>query len=115
MIEDTITSFPHKRGLPEEKMAIGNIGTGSISTLAKLNTGRDHLQVAFGYTGGQHRSVYFAERMAERLAGTDGVEIEVAHAARFYRKSALPENLSLQFTLTGNGITKRKEMFYGSY
>ncbi len=78
----TITSFSYKRGLPEEKMAIGNIGTGSISTLAKLNTGRDNLQVAFGYTGGQHRSVYFAERMSERLAGTDDVEIEVSHVAK---------------------------------
>ena len=67
-------------------MAIGNIGTGSISTLAKLNTGRDHLQVAFGCTGGQHRSVYFAERMSERLAGIDGVEVEVIHAARPYWK-----------------------------
>ena len=63
-------------------MTIGNIGTGSISTLAKLDTGRDHLQVAFGCTGGQHRSVYFAERMAERLTGIDGVEIEVTHAAK---------------------------------
>ena len=32
------------------------------------------------------RSVYFAERMAERLAGTDGVEVEVAHAAMPYWK-----------------------------
>ena len=63
-------------------MAIGNIGTGNISTLAKLNTGRDNLQIAFGYTGGQHRSVYFAERMSERLAGIDGVEIEVSHVAK---------------------------------
>ncbi len=67
-------------------MAIGNIGTGNISTLAKLNTGRDHLQVAFDCTGGQHRSVYFAERMAERLAGTDGVEIEASHVAKPYWK-----------------------------
>ena len=81
MIADTITSFSCKRGLPEEKMAIGNIGTGSISTLAKLDTGRDHLKVAFGCTGGQHRSVYFAERMSKRLVGIDGVEVEVIHAA----------------------------------
>lgn len=45
-----------------------------------LKDGRDHLQVAFGCTGGQHRSVYFAERMAERLAGIDGVEVEVSRA-----------------------------------
>ena len=63
-------------------MAIGNIGTGSISILAKLDTGREHLQVAFGCTGGQHHSVYFAERMAERLAGIDGVEVEVSHVAK---------------------------------
>ena len=46
--------------------------------------GRDHLQVAFGCTGGQHRSVYFAERMAERLTGIEGVEVEVTHTAQQY-------------------------------
>ena len=30
----TITSFSYKRGLPEEKMAIDNIGTCNIPTLA---------------------------------------------------------------------------------
>ena len=49
--------------------------------------GREHLQVAFGCTGGQHRSVYFAERMAERLRGIDGVDVEVAHAAMPYWKT----------------------------
>ena len=49
---------------------------------ACLKDGRGHLQVDFGCTGGQHRSVYFAERMSERLAGTDGVEIEVSHVAK---------------------------------
>ena len=47
-----------------------------------LKDGRDHLQVAFGCTGGQHRSVYFAERMAERLKGIEGVEVDLEHAAK---------------------------------
>lgn len=47
-----------------------------------LKNGHDFLQVAFGCYGGYHRSVYFAERFAERLAGTDGIEIEVKHTAR---------------------------------
>ena len=51
-----------------------------------LKDGRAHLQVAFGCTGGQHRSVYFAERMAERLAGTDGVELEMTHVAKAFWK-----------------------------
>ena len=51
-----------------------------------LKDGRDHLQVAFGCTGGQHRSVYFAERMAERLAGIDGVVVEVSHVAKLHWK-----------------------------
>ena len=51
-----------------------------------LKDGRDHLQVVFGCTGGQHRSVYFAERMAERLKGIEGVEVEVEHAAKPFWK-----------------------------
>ena len=34
----TITSISCKRGLPEEKMAIGNIGTGNIPTMATFTT-----------------------------------------------------------------------------
>ena len=72
--------------------------------------GREHLQVAFGCTGNapaakrsgclsatreprrgrkgprQHRSVYFAEGMAERLSGIEGVEVEVCHVAKRYWK-----------------------------
>ena len=47
-----------------------------------LTNGREFLQVAFGCYGGHHRSVYLAERFAERLAGTEGIEIEVRHTAR---------------------------------
>ena len=51
-----------------------------------LNDGREHLQVAFGCTGGEHRSVYFAERMVERLKGIEGVDVEVEHAAQPFWK-----------------------------
>ncbi len=38
-----------------------------------------HLMVNFGCTGGQHRSVYMAERLAERLRTTYPVEVKVWH------------------------------------
>lgn len=52
------------------------------SIRAYLKDGRENLQVAFGCTGGQHRSVYFAERMADRLRTIDNIDVEVVHAAR---------------------------------
>lgn len=51
---------------------------------AGLEAAEDNLQVAFGCHGGHHRSVYCAERLAERLAGIDGVEVTVTHTARQY-------------------------------
>jgi hypothetical protein len=41
--------------------------------------GFSHLMVSFGCTGGQHRSVYLAEQLAQHLRGTKGVEVEVRH------------------------------------
>ena len=45
------------------------------------------LMVAFGCTGGQHRSVYLAEQLAKHLRARDGVEVIVHHRELEKQKS----------------------------
>jgi aminoglycoside/choline kinase family phosphotransferase len=41
--------------------------------------GFKHLSVAFGCTGGQHRSVYLAEALAKHLREQDGMDVQLRH------------------------------------
>ena len=52
-----------------------------------LERGFDHLQVAFGCTGGQHRSVYCAEHLAQHLKEKYNVQIELIHRERAITKT----------------------------
>lgn len=47
-----------------------------------MERGFTHLQVAFGCTGGQHRSVYCTEHVARRLHDKYGVRIHLIHRER---------------------------------
>jgi aminoglycoside/choline kinase family phosphotransferase len=49
------------------------------SIAAYRQRGFKNLMVSFGCTGGQHRSVYLAEHLANRLRGRPGVEVALRH------------------------------------
>ncbi len=63
--------YERTRGLVEAQVAV------------YLERGFESLSVAYGCTGGQHRSVYFAERLARDLERRfPGVTVEVVHRER---------------------------------
>jgi UPF0042 nucleotide-binding protein len=63
---------------PEARIMLEDIGRFVHEWLpAYIRDNRSYLTVALGCTGGQHRSVYFAERLAMRFRGT--VRVLVRH------------------------------------
>lgn len=68
----------------EEKSTIGAFMTSVISLVSQsvevyLSRGFTHLSVNFGCTGGQHRSVYAAEKLAEYLRNNYPVAVVLQH------------------------------------
>ena len=56
-----------------------------------LRRGFTSLQVAFGCTGGQHRSVYAAEAMAMHLHKKYNIEVKLIHRERNITQHLLPQ------------------------
>lgn len=62
---------------------------------AYLKRDFERLTICYGCTGGQHRSVYFAERLARELETIENVETVVTHRE-------LPRILALQGKIEGD-------------
>lgn len=56
-----------------------------------MDRGFQNLMVSFGCTGGQHRSVYAAERMAEHINQKFGVEVQLIHREQNMEKLLNPK------------------------
>ena len=64
-------------GQPAAQELLGNLEkTLSTAIPHYRDRGRSHLVVAFGCTGGRHRSVAMAREMSERLKNLDGIDVE---------------------------------------
>jgi UPF0042 nucleotide-binding protein len=70
-VRDYVTTQPAAQEL------LGNLETTLRAAIPHYrDRGRSHLVVAFGCTGGRHRSVSMAREMAARLEGIDGIDVE---------------------------------------
>ena len=74
---------PVKKFLEEKSEIAAFLANASslVDTMVEeyLRRGFRHIQICFGCTGGQHRSVYSAEYMAHRLSQKYGIKVNVDH------------------------------------
>lgn len=76
--DDSVIEYLHQQESAHLFLAnVMSLVDSSITTYQRR--GFKNLMVSFGCTGGQHRSVYFAEQLANRLRGRAGVEVVLHH------------------------------------
>ncbi len=66
-----------QEGVPEFLANVNALVDASVAEYQRR--GFTSLMVSFGCTGGQHRSVFFAEQLAKRLRARNGVNVVVRH------------------------------------
>jgi UPF0042 nucleotide-binding protein len=65
---------------PEVREYVGQVSSFLDTWLPRLRgETRSYVTIAFGCTGGRHRSVYLAERLAEHCRARDWGEVAVYH------------------------------------
>ena len=81
-LDKSVANFLEEKG-EVQRFVDGAYGLVSPSVERYRKRGFSSLQVGFGCTGGRHRSVYCAQRLAERLAASyPDVRIELIHRER---------------------------------
>ena len=58
-----------------------------------IERGFRNLMVCFGCTGGQHRSVYAAEKMAQHINRKFGVEVQLIHREQDIQRVLTPHRV----------------------
>ena len=59
-------------------------GTLELSVKRYITRGFERLMVSCGCTGGQHRSVYVAEKLRKHFAGYSGLSVELTHTEQSF-------------------------------
>jgi RNase adapter protein RapZ len=69
-VQDYLAKYDEVESIYRTRLQYGEKCSGCL-----LSAGLQNLMVNFGCTGGRHRSVYCAEKLAQRLALIEGIEI----------------------------------------
>jgi aminoglycoside/choline kinase family phosphotransferase len=78
--DEKVQQFFSEKANKEVSLFLNNaISMVNLAIDSYTERGFNHLAVSFGCTGGQHRSVYFAEKLAEYLKSNSNCIIEVKH------------------------------------